>query len=140
MSGYFWALLTACIWGLVPVLEKTGLSQIKPFQGLFFRSLGIVLGLALLGLFIVKPAEIRAVPVRSALILVLSGFMASFLAQIAFYHALKVGEVSRVVPVAGSFPMIAFLLGVVFLGETFTLVKAAGMALVIGGIWLLKLG
>ncbi|MFA6636748.1 MAG: EamA family transporter [Candidatus Omnitrophota bacterium] len=138
MSAFFWAVLTACLWGAVPVMEKMGLAKTQPFTALFYRSLGVVLGFLILGFFIVKPGEIRSVEPRSAALLILAGFVASFLAQIAFYHALRAGDVSRVVPVAGAYPLIAFILGVALLGENITLSKAAGMFFVICGAWLLK--
>ena len=127
MNVFLWAILAGCVWGIVPILEKVGLTKVEPFVGLFYRCLGVVLGIVLLGVFIVKPHQIRSVDMRTALILVLSGFLASFVAQIMFYHALKFGEVSKVVPIAGAFPFIAFILGIVILGESLTLVKAAGM-------------
>ena len=139
MSAYKWALLTALVWGVVPVLEKTGLGKVEPLTGLFFRCCGVLLGLFLLGVVILRPQQIKSVDPSSALILVLSGFLASFVAQMAFYHGLKIGDVSRVVPVAASFPMIAFVLGVLFLGESFSILKLAGMGLVLAGVWLLKM-
>jgi len=140
MSAFWWAVLTACIWGVVPILEKIGLADTNPFVGLFYRSLGVIFGLLIFGFFILNPAEIRAVNMRSALFLILGGFLASFVAQLVFYHGLKIGEVSKVVPISASYPLIAFLLAVLFLGETFSLVKAFGVALIICGIWALKLG
>ena len=138
MSAFFWAILTACLWGVVPVIEKMGLSKAQPFTALFYRSLGVVFGFLILGFFIVKPGEIRSVEPRSALFLIVAGFVASFLAQIAFYHGLKIGDVSRVVPVAGAYPLISFILGVALLGETITFSKASGMLLIVSGAWLLK--
>jgi bacterial/archaeal transporter family protein len=138
MSAFWWAVLTACMWGVVPFMEKLGLTRTPPFTALFFRSLGVFFGFLILGLFIVKPGEIRSVEPKAAALLVLAGFVASFLAQIAFYHGLKIGEVSRVVPVAGAYPLIAFILGAAFLGETVTFAKVIGMVFVVYGAWLLK--
>ncbi len=138
MNAFLWAVLAGCVWGVVPILEKVGLNRVEPFIGLFYRSLGVVIGIVLLGAFIVKPHEIRSVDIKTALILTLSGFLASYVAQIMFYHALKFGEVSRVVPVAGAFPFIAFILGITILGESLTMIKAAGMLLIISGVYLLK--
>jgi transporter family protein len=139
MEAYKWAIITALVWGVVPVLEKTGLGKVEPLTGLFFRCCGVLLGLFLLGVVILRPQQIKNVDLSSALILVLSGFLASFVAQVAFYHGLKIGDVSRVVPVAASFPMIAFVLGVLFLGESFSFLKLTGMGLVLAGVWLLKM-
>ncbi|MFC1805193.1 EamA family transporter, partial [Candidatus Omnitrophota bacterium] len=60
--------------------------------------------------------------------------------QICFYHALKSAEASRIVPIAGSFPLVAFILGVLFLSETVTPLKLGGVLLVTLGIWALRIG
>jgi len=140
MNAFIWAILAAIIWGIVPLLEKLGLAKAEPLAGLFYRCFGVLIGLLLLGLFILKPQEIKSVDSRSIIFLMLGGFLASFLAQICFYHGLKIGEVSRVVPVSGSYPLVAFLLGVLFLGEPINLIKAVGVLLIIAGIWALKIG
>ncbi|MBD3426752.1 MAG: EamA family transporter [Candidatus Omnitrophica bacterium] len=139
MNAVLWAILTACIWGVVPVLEKLGLVRTQPFTALFFRCLGVIIGIVLLGLFVVKPQHIRESDARSIGLLILSGFLASFVAQIAFYHGLKIGDVSRVVPISGTYPLIAFILGIFFLGEAVTMQKVFGMLFILAGVWLLRL-
>jgi len=138
MSAFIWAVLAASIWGFVPLLEKLGLFKVEPLVGLFYRSIGVVIGILLLGVFILKPQEIKSIDLRSAIFLILAGFLASFAAQICFYHALKIGEVSRVVPISGSYPFIALLLGIIFLGESLNPIKIVGMLSIVIGIWLLK--
>lgn len=138
MSAFGWAILTACIWGVVPILEKLGLAKIEPLTALFYRCFGVILGIILLGMFMVKPAQMKAVDLRSVMVLVLAGFLASFVANLTFYHALKIGEVSRVVPIAGTYQLVAFLLGIVIFGEALTLAKAVGVFLIVSGIWFLR--
>lgn len=140
MNAFLWGILAALIWGVVPLLEKLGLANVRPLAALFYRSLGVIIGFLLLGIFMVKPQEIRTVDLRSLIFLVLGGFLASFVAQICFYNGLKLGEVSRVVFISGSYPFIAFILGILFLGESLSLIKIAGAVLVMAGIWLLKKG
>lgn len=140
MNAFTWALLAAVCWGMAPLLEKIGLKQVAPLAGLFYRSIGVLIGLVVLCLFLVKPQQIKAVDGRSALLLIGGGLLASFLGQICFYNSLKLGEVSRMVPVSGSYPLLAFLLGVLLLGEALTPLKAAGALLIVGGLWLLKVG
>ena len=139
MNAFWWAILTAVIWGCVPLLEKAGLVKVTAFVGLFYRSLGVIIGILILSLFMVKPQEIKAIDLKSASLLILGGFLASFVGQICFYHSLKAGEISRVVPVSGTYPLIAFLLGVLLLGEAMTLPKILGALLVVAGIVVLKL-
>ena len=138
MTAFWWAILTACIWGVVPILEKLGLAKIDPFVALFYRCLGVLLGLLFLGIFIVKPEQLKVVPPRTIIILMAAGFLASFVAQITFYHGLKMGEVSRIVPIAGMYYLISFLLGVFLLGEALTFTKIFGLLLIVSGVWFLK--
>lgn len=141
MSAFLWAACAAMAWGLAPLIEKAGLTgRTPPMAGLFYRSVGVVAGLVLLSLFLVKPQEIRAVEPRSALLLASGGLLASIVGQICFYNALKIGEMSRVVPVSASYPFIAFILGVAVLGESVTVFKGLGALLIIAGVWLLKIG
>lgn len=135
---FWYALLTAMIWGAVPVLEKLGLSKAEPAAGLFYRCMGVFLGFAIFGFFVFKPEAIRAVSAGSATLLILGGFLASFVGQICFYGALKHGEVSRLVPISGSYPMMTFFLGIFLLKESANPQKFWAAALIILGIWLLK--
>ena len=139
MNAFIWAILASFIWGVVPLLEKLGLAKVQPLTGLFYRCLGVLIGFLLLGVYVLKPQEIKAVDSGSIILLMLGGFLASFVAQICFYNGLKIGEVSRVVPISGSYPLVAFILGVIFLGETITLIKLVGVLFIIIGIWVLKI-
>jgi transporter family protein len=140
MDAYSWAILTAFIWGFVPILEKMGLANTNPMAGVFYRCLGILIGFISLGFFIFKPEDIRAVDVRSIFYLVVAGFLASFLAQLTFYQGLKLGEVSKVVPISASYPLITFILGILLFRENLTLMKFLGVFSVVVGIWAIKAG
>ena len=54
-------------------------------------------------------------------------------------EALKAGEISRVTPIAGSFYVVTFILGVLLLGENISWLKCAGIGLVTLGIWMLRI-
>ena len=47
---------------------------------------------------------------------------------------------SRIVPLSGSYPLIAFVLGILLLGESITPCKVVGALLITLGIWFLKIG
>jgi transporter family protein len=139
MNSFGWAVTTAFIWGCAPLLEKMGLTKVEPMTGLFYRCLGVVIGLVFLTAFWVKPAQMRSADLRTIALLVASGLLGSFLGQIPYYIALKDAEMSRVVLIAGSYPVIAVILGVLALHESVTLTKVAGTVCVIAGLWLLRL-
>jgi bacterial/archaeal transporter family protein len=139
MNGFYWAILTAFIWGSVPILEKIGLARISPGAGLLLRCAGVAIGLVLL--MLARPEHARealtAGP-RPVFFLVGAGLLASFIGQLFFYNALKQSDASKVVPIAGSFPLVAFFLGLIFLSEKFTVAKGFGVALVVAGIAFLR--
>ena len=140
MNAFYFALMTAVVWGIVPILEKMGVTRIvAPLAGVLIRSCGVIIGALILGIFSKGAFKIalKADP-PTIFLLILSGLMASILGQIFFYNALKVGEASKVVPIAGTYPLISFLLGIIFLGESFTAAKAGGIVFVILGLFLLR--
>lgn len=139
MKSFYFAIITAVIWGIVPILEKMGITRIEPLAGVLVRSCGVILGVFILAIFnnnLLKIA-LRA-DLRTIFFLVTGGLMASILGQIFFYSALKEGEASKLVPIAGTYPLVSFLLGLIFLGESFTIAKGLGMAFVILGVFLLR--
>jgi bacterial/archaeal transporter family protein len=139
MNGFYFAVMTAVVWGIVPVMEKIGLARIMPFSGLLIRSCGVMIGALMLSLFN-KEIFMTALKadLKTVVFLVLGGFLASIVGQTFFYHALKTGEASKVVPIAGTYPLVSFLLGILFLGESFTVTKGAGVIFVIAGLFLLR--
>jgi bacterial/archaeal transporter family protein len=140
MNWFLWALCAALFWGMAPLFEKAGLAGAPPLVGLFYRCVGVMIGMIMLLIFWVKPQEIRAVALKPALCLIFGGFIASVVAQMFFYHGLKIGETSRVVPVSAIYPLIAFLLGVFIFRESLTPMKSAGVLMVVLGVWCLKIG
>jgi transporter family protein len=139
-EAVFWAILAALVWGIAPILEKIGLSKINPYAGLFLRCFGVILGAVLLLIFkfYALKADLSSVSAKTIFLLVLGGFLASFVAQFFFYRALKLGYASVVVPIAAMYPFITFILALIFLHEKFTLVKFSGLCLILLGVVLLK--
>ncbi len=139
MKAYYWAILAALIWGVAPIVEKAGLAEISPIPGVFIRSMAVFIGGLVIAVF--SPGVFKALAgysMKSMLLICAGGLCASIIGSIFFYHALKSGEASKVVPIGASFPLVSFILGVIFLNEGVTVAKVAGMALVIAGIYLLK--
>ena len=139
MSAFWWAVVTACIWGVVPLMEKVGLgAATAPAVGVFVRSLGVVAGLLLFGWMGAPGAALRSLGWGSIVLLAAGGFLASVVGQLAFYHALKVGAISQVTPVAGAYPLVAALLGWIVLREPMSAPRALGVLLVVAGVLLLR--
>ena len=138
MSGFWWALLTALIWGCVPLLEKLGLAQSSPATGVFARSIGVAVGAVACGLIWKPWKAVFALSVQSFALLAVGGFLASFVGQMMFYQALKSGRVSQVTPVAGAYPLVAAMLGWWLLREPLSAARALGALFVVIGVLLLR--
>lgn len=138
-KGYLFAVLTALIWGLAPVVEKLGLSgRMDPYMGVVVRTIPIAI-IGLLGLvFMGRLGELSSIDTRSALLVMAGGLLAGFVGQITYYTALKSGEASVVVPVAATYPLVALVVSLVVLGEAMSFQKLAGVLLVVGGVALLR--
>jgi len=139
MKPFYFAILAALVWGVAPIVEKTGLAKIEPMTGVMIRSCGVLLGAVILAAFnshLIKSAF--SADTKTVIFLVLGGVIASILGQIFFYNALKHGEASKMVPIAGTYPLVSFLLGLLFFGESFTVAKGLGIGFVILGVFLLR--
>lgn len=138
-NAFLLAILTALIWGAAPVCEKVGLNgKIDPFLGVVVRTLPIAfIGLAGL-VFMGRVESLFHVDMKSAAFVAMGGLIAGFIGQIVFYTALKSGEASVVVPVAATYPLVALVISILFLGEAITWQKIAGIGLVVSGVMMLK--
>ena len=137
--AFFFAVLTSLIWGFAPAFEKLGLTgRIDPFLGVVIRTIPIAV-ISLVTLVVMgRTGSLTTVDPKSALFVMAGGVIAGLLGQFAFYSALKTGQASVVVPIAATYPLVAFVVSMVFLGEPFTWQKAAGICLVVGGVIMLK--
>lgn len=64
---------------------------------------------------------------------ILSGFVAAFLASICWMAAMTQFEITKAYPFMSLAPALVFIIGILFLGETFTIGKIIGLALIILG-------
>ena len=64
---------------------------------------------------------------------IFSGFFAAFLASLCWMAAMTKFEITEAYPFMSLAPAIVFILGVWFLGETFTIGKVIGLVLIILG-------
>ncbi len=129
-----WALLAALCYGIAPVLEKIGLQQAQPLAAVFVRALvtTVFTGVCLF-------ARSEWVPLahwthKTWLAIIASGVVGVLLAQVFYFVALRRGDVGRIAPIAGSYPLFACLLAAVFLGEKLSPGRVFGTVLVFLGI------
>jgi transporter family protein len=131
-----WALLSAVFAALTAVLAKLGVQGVSADYATLVRTLVIVTVLALLVPLSGQWVDPRTLPARSLLFLVLSG-LATGASWLCYYRALKLGDVSQVVPVDKLSVVLAALFAVVFLGDRPSAREWVGLLMVGGGVLVL---
>lgn len=132
------AFLSAFFAGLTAIFGKIGVSELNSNYATLIRTAVV---LAVLGGIVAWRGEwqpISEVPGRSLFFLVLSA-LATGASWLCYYHALKLGPVSRVAPIDKLSVVVAMTLAFVFLGEALTWKTAVGGGLVAAGAVLLAL-
>ncbi|MDI3502487.1 MAG: bacterial/archaeal transporter family protein [Archaeoglobi archaeon] len=138
METFLFALLAAVIWGIAPAVEKMALQSVSPFAGLVVRTVVATSIILIFSFLMGEWKEILSLDSRTILYLSLGGILGSFLGTLAYYNALKSGDVSLVVPVSSIYPLVALLIGVLKLGESITIQRIIGIILIVLGISLIK--
>ena len=76
---------------------------------------------------------------QPTLIYLIVGGVIAGLAQIFFFMALKEGKINTVVPIRNLALIVTVVLGIIFIGEQLTLLKALGIVLAVIAIFLLSI-
>ncbi len=140
-EGIALALITAVLWGIVPIMEKVGLEvKASPFNLAILRSITVGMFALVLSFFSGFYSEIQTVPVKKGILIASSGIIAGFIAMTVYYSALKRIGASVVVPLASTYPLFALIFSIILLHEKVTFTRAAGAALVVTGVILISSG
>jgi transporter family protein len=134
MKSIIFAFLAMLCWGIGPLFAKTGLVSLEPFSALTIRSVSVTVILLITGILTGEMAALSHVDLRSASFIIGEGIFAAYLGQMAYFYALKIGEVSVITPIAAAFPIVTLILAVILLGENFSVQKLVGAALIVAGV------
>lgn len=140
MKAFWFAVIAAVMWGTTPIIEKMALSKgINPMFAVVLRTVGSTIAAGILLAFLSRyKTSFTNFTWNAMVLLMIGGMLANVVGQIFFYKALQTGDVSTILPITGAYPMIAFVLGILVLGEAVTAQKIAGAVLIMGGIIMLK--
>lgn len=134
-NGYMWltfAILSAVFAAATSVLAKVGIDGVDSNLATAIRTV-IVLLMAWLVVFVTKSqGGIGSISARSWLFLILSG-LATGASWLCYFHAIKIGEVSKVVPVDKCSLVLTIIFAVIFLGEALTWKTVVGSLLLLAG-------
>jgi len=138
LNAYFFAVLAAIIMGTAPLFGRLGLVHVEPLIGLGIR-LFVASSILLVYFFVTGQIQhFFSLPATAVGFFALEGLFAALLGHLFYFYALKSGEISKVVPIVTSAPLVAVLWGIFFLGESLNAFKILGIMLVVGGIILLR--
>lgn len=138
MKPYTMALVAALCWGIAPIFEKWSLVRASPLTVLTVRSLVVSATLVVVGFLSGQLQDLRRVDGPLFLLIAMGGFLGSLTGLFIYFWALKQDLASTVVPVAGSYPLVAAILGILFLGEPLSIQRLVGACLVALGVFLVR--
>jgi len=135
MMGILWALVASVSWGTADFFAKLSSDRLGASVTLFW-----VQGLSVLflGLLVVATGAWHAAPWGAWGGAIVLG-VTNTIAILFLYRSFEVGTLSLVSPIASSFPAVSLLLSLLLLHAAWTPMKAAGIAVLMGGTLLASL-
>jgi len=132
------AVLSAVFAAATSILAKIGIDGVNPNLATAIRTI-VVLVMAWGVVFLTKSSgEITAISSRSWPFLILSG-LATGASWLCYFYAIKIGDVSKVVPVDKCSLVLTIIFAVVFLGEALTWKTVVGCLLLLAGTLIMVL-
>lgn len=135
---FVFALLSAVFAALTSILAKVGIEGVNSNLATAIRTV-VVLVMAWGMVFVTNTQDgLTDISRKSWLFLILSG-LATGASWLCYYHALQIGEASKVVPIDKLSVVITLVLAFVFLHERFTPKSLIGCLLIGAGTLLMVL-
>ncbi len=126
------AILSAVFAAATAILAKIGIENVDSNLATAIRTI-VVLIMAWLVVFITnKSGGIASITTKSWLFLILSG-LATGASWLCYFYAIKIGDVSKVVPVDKCSLVLTIIFAVIFLGESLTWKTILGCILLLAG-------
>ena len=136
---FVFALLSAVFAALTSILAKIGIEGVNSTLATAVRTV-VVLIMAWGMVFVTNvQSGLGDISRKSWIFLILSG-LATGASWLCYYHALQIGEASKVVPIDKLSVVITLVLAFVFLHEAFTMKSLIGCALIGAGTLLMVMG
>lgn len=131
MSYILFAFLSAFFAGVTSILAKVGIKDVDSHLATAIRT-AVVVVFSWVMVFIKTDLSEAEISSKALLFLILSG-LTTGASWMCYFYALKIGNINVVVPIDKSSTVLAMLLGVMFLGEKLTVLKAVCMVLIAVG-------
>lgn len=135
---FVYALLSAVFAALTSILAKVGIDGVNSDLATAIRTVVVVIMAWLMVLITHSQVGISEIGGKSWLFLVLSG-LATGASWLCYYKAIRLGSVSKVVPIDKLSVVITLVLAFIFLHEEFTVKSVIGCILIAAGTLLMVL-
>ena len=122
--------------GITSILAKCGIRRTDSNVATAVRTIVVLLFAWIMVLVVGSGSQIGQIEGRTLLFLILSG-LATGASWLCYFRALAIGDINKVVPIDKSSTVLTILLAFLFLHETISPVKAAGVALIAVGTFLM---
>jgi transporter family protein len=121
-------------WGITPMFVKFGLKEIEPHIGLAIRTATTTI--ILTGWMITDGSFVKINQIASTTLvfIVIEAILATFVGDLAYFAAIKQGEVSLVAIILSCSPLVTILCSIIFLNEAVSVTRVIGAVLIIAGI------
>ena len=132
----FYAVGSAFFAGLTSILAKCGIRKTDSTVATAVRTV-VILFFSWVMVFVVgSQDQITGISGCTLLFLILSG-AATGASWLCYFKALQIGDINKVVPIDKSSTILTIILALIFLGEGLSLSKAAAVAVIAAGIFLM---
>jgi transporter family protein len=130
------AVCSAVFAGVTSILAKCGLQKVDSTVATAYRTIVALLFAWAIVMISGTYVQIGSIDSGTWAFLVLSG-LATGASWLCYFKALQIGDVNKVVPVDKSSTVLGIMLAIVFLGESLTVLGAAGVVLILVGTMLM---
>ncbi len=138
MKGELLALISALLWGIAPLMDKYVIgSGVSPYLANVVRIAG-ALAFLLIITSIVKDFSVSKLTLKNVLLLIAAGIIASGIAMVVYFKALKLSQASKVVPITSIYPLFTVIFSALILGENVNLKVVVGAILIVIGLVLVS--
>ncbi len=132
LSWPVWALLSAAFAALTAIFAKIGVEGLNSNLATLIRTVVIVVAAGAMVGITGSWQPLSTLSQRTWIFLVLSG-LATGASWFCYFHALKLGDASRVAPIDKLSVVFVAVFAVLFLGEKLSLPNWLGVAMIAGG-------
>lgn len=131
------ALFGMVCWGIAPIFAKLGLNNVNPVAGLVLRTMmAACLVTSWVG-FSGTVGQLKGISFNSWLLIGIEAVLATVVGDLAYYTAIKDGNVSVVSIIMSIAPLVTMVCSSIFLGEPLTIWRVIGAGYIIFGMILI---